>query len=237
MIRRVGRRAFISELGRGTFAVAVLGFTAMSCATERTQFGGGGDLSWSRVDLGFVSAYILARQGRAAVVDTGVSGSEGDIASGLRAAGLDWESVDHLILTHLHGDHIGSVPEVMAAAPGATAYAGRADIPAIESPRPVQAVGDGDEVFGLQVIETPGHTPGHISVFDPDASLLVAGDSLNGADGGVTGANPRFTADMAMANASIAKMAGLEFESVLFGHGEPVLAGAGELVRQLAASL
>lgn len=234
---RVRRRTFISELSRGTFAVAVLGVTAVSCASESTQFGGSGDLSWSRVNLGFVSAYILIRGGRVAVVDTGVAGSEGDIAAGLRAAGAGWDSVDHLILTHLHGDHIGSVPAVMSSATGASAYAGAADIPAIESPRPVQPVGDGDEVLGLQIIETPGHTPGHISAYDPDAGVLVAGDSMNGADGGVIGANPRFTADMEAANASISKMALLEFETLLFGHGEPVLEGAGELVRRLAESL
>lgn len=237
MIRRVRRRAFMRELGRGTFAIAMLGFTALSCSSEDTQSGGRGDLSWSRVNLGFVSAYILMRAGRAAVVDTGVAGSEGDIAEGLRAAGAGWESVDHVIITHLHNDHIGSVEAVMSAAAGAIAYAGAADLGAITSPRPVRAVGDGDEVFGLQIIETPGHTAGHISVFDPDAAVLVAGDSMNGADGGVIGANPRFTADMDAAEASIAKMAQLEFETLLFGHGEPVLDGAGELVRRLAESL
>ena len=65
------------------------------------------------------------------------------------------------------------------AAAKATAYAGTADIAQIKSPRPLKAIGDNDEVFGLRVIATPGHTPGHICVFDPAGSLLILGDAMS----------------------------------------------------------
>ena len=94
-----------------------------------------GPTSWHRVDLGFVSAYVLARGGEAAVVDTGVPGNEGAILEALEAAGLGWSDVGHVILTHRHQDHVGSAPAVLDAAPGAAAYAGAADIPAIDVPR------------------------------------------------------------------------------------------------------
>jgi glyoxylase-like metal-dependent hydrolase (beta-lactamase superfamily II) len=42
-------------------------------------------------------------------------------------AGLSWGAVHHVILTHYHPDHIGSVGEVLAAAAKATTYAGAAD--------------------------------------------------------------------------------------------------------------
>lgn len=42
----------------------------------------------------------------------------------------------------------------------------------------LQAVEDGAEVFGLRVVTTPGHTPGHIAVFDADSAVLAAGDAL-----------------------------------------------------------
>ncbi len=234
MVRRLGRRLFVKELVQGTVAVAVLGLTAASCARENDA---GGEDGWHRVSFGFVSAYILARNRRTVIVDTGVAGSEDDIEAGLASIGQGWDSTDHLILTHLHADHIGSAEAVMRRASSASAHAGAADLDAIRSPRPVNAVGDGDEVFGLQIIETPGHTPGHISVFDPDRSVLVAGDAMNGADGGVIGANPRFTADMDLANASIQKLAGLGADTVYFGHGEPVISGAGRLISELAADL
>jgi secreted PhoX family phosphatase len=53
--------------------------------------------------------------------------------------------------------------------------------------------------------------------------------------GSLAGSNPSFTADAAAAKASIAKLAGLRFETLLVGHGEPILAGASAQVAVLAA--
>jgi glyoxylase-like metal-dependent hydrolase (beta-lactamase superfamily II) len=74
-------------------------------------------------------------------------------------------------------------------------------------------------------------------VLDPFSGILVAGDALTGADSGVAGPNPQFTPDMEMANASVAKLAGFDYEVALFGHGEPVLSDASSLVAELAESL
>ncbi len=101
----------------------------------------------------------------------------------------------------------------------------------------LRPVGDGDEVLGLQVIDTPGHTPGHISVFDADSGLLVAGDALNTSDGEVTGANPQFTVDIVEADDSIRKLATYPVETVLVGHGDPVVGTAGASLVQFAASI
>ncbi len=259
----ISRRGFLYDLGRGTLALAVLGLAACSdpgetpdtVATPTSSTGEtnptspasqettppqaptAGAVAWHRVNLGFVSAYILVRNGEAAIVDTGVENSESDIGAGLSSLGLDWSAVGHVILTHRHGDHQGSLPAVLAAAPGATAYAGAGDLTAITSPRQLVSVGDGDKVFDLEIIETPGHTPGHISVLSPDAGLLIAGDALNGSNGGVTGANPQFSSDMATANLSVKKLAGYDFDTVVFGHGEPVEGNAAVLVAELAATL
>lgn len=113
-----------------------------------------------QVNLGFVNVYVLVRGKEAAVVDTGTAGNAPKIADVVRAAGLSWNAVHHVILTHYHPDHIGSIGEVLEAAAKATAYAGAADIPQIKSPRPLKAVNDNDEVFGLRMIATPGHTRG-----------------------------------------------------------------------------
>lgn len=276
------RRLFLSQLGRGTFAVAVLGVGVVACAEDSgdealqprtesstaspttetpataaptttadepaaasttTEVAEAPAAMWQRVNLGFVSAYVVARSGEAAVVDTGVGGSEGEIGAGLSAIGLGWDAVGHVILTHSHGDHVGSVGAVLDAVPEATAYAGAEDIPQITAPRALTPVADGDNVFGLRIVATPGHTPGHISVLDIAGRVLVAGDALNGGDamggeaGTVAGANPQFTADIAVADESIRKLALLDVETILFGHGEPVESGAGVMLGELAASL
>lgn len=273
-MKRITRRAFLSEIGAAS-AIVVLGGFALACGDDddvaattssrpttsdagdsgssttsppattsppttpaSSTEPGRGPVTWERVNLGFVSAYVLVRGATAAIVDTGVQGSTGDIEAAINRVGLGWADVGHVVLTHLHGDHIGSLPAVMDAAAGAQAYAGEADLGSMQSPRPIRAVGDGDEVFGLQIVATPGHTAGHISVYDPQGSgVLVAGDALNGADGGVVAANPQFTADMGQADESVRKLAMLQYDTVLFGHGEPVLSGASALVAALAADL
>lgn len=248
-------------MGKAGLAVLVLGTAA--CATESSEDPGptssaegadqtagptstppaqttqpeGSGFDYARVDLGFVSAYILYRNGVAAIVDTGVTDSEGSIESALSEIGLGWDAVGHVIITHKHPDHQGSLQAVMTRAPEAIWYAGEGDMGAIDASTAGTVVGDGESVFDLDIIETPGHTPGHISVLDPAAGILVAGDALNGADGGVIGANPDFTEDMALANASIGKLAGFDYQVILFGHGEPVLEGGSSAVSELAASL
>lgn len=262
----VTRRILLRDMGRAGLAIVVFGAAACSSdetgdpnttvggttdsppstggAGETTSTSGsssttggtasGGD--WHRVDLGFVSAYLLYRNGEAALVDTGVEGSAGDIEAALGEIGLGWDSVGHLIVTHQHPDHQGSVDAVLSASE-APWYAGQGDIGAITAAVEGTVVGDGDTVFDLTVIDTPGHTPGHISVLDPAAGILVAGDALNGADGGVAGANPDFSDDMDAANGSVLKLAGFDYEVALFGHGEPVLEAASDRVGDLANSL
>ena len=201
-----------------------------SVASPASPAAEGAGFRWERVDLGFVSAYVLARAGEAVVVDTGTAGSEDDIAAGLERIGLGWEAVGHVIATHLHGDHVGSLGAVLDAAPDAIAYAGAEDIPSIRSPRPLVAVADGEDVFGLTIIATPGHTPGSISVLDPVGGILVAGDALGTNGGAVQGSNPQFTADMAAALASVEKLGTFEYQTLLVGHGDPIMAGASDLV-------
>ncbi len=210
-----------------TATAATLAAAASATSTQSTAGAGVAAVDWRRVALGSVSACILVRGGEAAIVDTSVSGSGGAIEQALPVAGVDWDAVGHVILTHRHGDHVGSLPDVLGRAASATAYAGAADIPSITAPQPLVAVGDGDSVFDLEIIETPGHTAGHISVLDRVGGLLVAGDALNGGgSSGVTGPNPRFSGVMTLANASAVKLGGLQFETIVFGHSDPLEGGA-----------
>lgn len=188
---------------------------------------------WHRVNLGFVSAYVLYRGGEAAIVDTGVGGSEDAIEAALSEVGLGWDSVGHLIVTHKHPDHQGSLEAVISAS-GAPWYAGAGDMEAISATTEGTVVATGDNIFDLRIIETPGHTPGHISVLDEVSGVLVAGDALNGADGGVVGPNTDFSEDMDAANASMEELAAFEYETILFGHGEPILEGGRDAVIDLA---
>jgi glyoxylase-like metal-dependent hydrolase (beta-lactamase superfamily II) len=248
-LQQISRRAWLARLALGSVAV----WSELNFGLGRRGWGvaiGGRDLAIGvahaqsqkpaeahRVNLGFVNAYVLVRGKEAAVVDTGTPNNASKIADVVRTAGLSWDAVHHLILTHYHPDHIGSVGEVLAAAAKATAYAGAADIPQIKSPRPLKAVADNDEVFGLRVIATPGHTPGHLCVFDPAGSLLILGDAMNNIGNKLAGPNPQYTADMAQANQSVKGLAKLTFQRAVFGHGEPIDKGASQAIAKLAGAL
>lgn len=172
------------------------------------------------VSLGFVSAYVLVRGSEAAVVDTGTADGRDAILAGLDAMSVAPASVRHIVLTHNHGDHIGGLAGLEDDLTGATVHAGAGDIATIQTTLPLMETADGDEIFGMGVIGTPGHTPGSISLFDSASGILVAGDAINGdGAGGLTGPNPDFTADMATALESVGRLAALAPSTAAFGHG------------------
>ncbi len=92
---------------------------------------------------------------------------------------------------------------------------------------PDLALHDGDVVDvagGLEVIHTPGHTAGHVSLlWNRDRGLLITGDAA----ANMMGLNFMLGYDdVPTARASLAKLAKLEFEAAVFGHGRPMLSGA-----------
>ena len=257
----VGRRVILLRAGRGALGVVVLGLAACTAddATEDTAApalsGSADGLAWSRVDLAYVSAFVLVRGREAAVVDTGFGGdADADrIGAALDDARPGWDGVRHVVITHAHPDHFAGLAEVASRAARAALYAGSADLGEIAHPpgppggrltsddsyvRRLRAVGDGDEVLGMQVVATPGHTPGHIALFDADSAVLVAGDALlNTADGVLSGSHPLISVDAAAAADSVRKLAALEPRIILVGHGPPVERSATAQLRRLADTL
>ena len=82
---------------------------------------------------------------------------------------------------------------------------------------------------GLQVVETPGHSPGHLSYFVPSAGLLFCGDSMR-SDGkrGFRGSRSRNDWDPTLAKVSVRKQADLDAQSVCPGHGPVVRDASGK---------
>jgi glyoxylase-like metal-dependent hydrolase (beta-lactamase superfamily II) len=242
---RFTRRRLLFSAGAGVLGISVV-TTVSGCSSSDSPGGPAGTPSpspsgsaltggWHRVDLSSVSAYLLIRGSEAAIVDLGNPNSGKAIEAGLTAAGVGWDAVRHIILTHRHLDHAGGTAEVAPKVTAASLYSGAADLAAINSPTPLKPVNDGDEIFGLQIIGTPGHTAGHVAVFDPSTGVLAAGDALRTTQG-LAGPDPGYTADMTQAAASVRKLAALKVRTILPGHGAPLTSGAAEALAALAAA-
>jgi glyoxylase-like metal-dependent hydrolase (beta-lactamase superfamily II) len=162
-----------------------------------------------------LTTFVIRTGGRLILVDTGIgpelgnlaragfSGKVGLLPDGLRAAGIDPERVDTVVLTHLHSDHIGwntTGPEGSNATtfPNARFIVTRTEwehrlriagqratgrsLAPIEASGQLLLVDDGHEVApGVSLLATPGHTPGHTSVLviDGGEGGVITGDAAH----------------------------------------------------------
>lgn len=144
-------------------------------------------------------------------------------------------------LTHAHFDHYGSshaiceqlgIPlwcgagDVDAVEAGKMVFRGRM-VPAAKAHPVARALKEGDEVAGFRVLDTPGHTPGHVSYWRETDRVLVCGDVMWGYNpflllGGIMEPWPLVSTDPARNRESARRLAALEPELVCFGHGPPV---------------
>ena len=90
---------------------------------------------------------------------------------------------------------------------------------------------------GLQVIETPGHTTGHISFYLPGRKLLFAGDAYRHSNGNLVPPPRVYNHDTPEALRSMAILTDYEIEASLPGHGAPILTDAGAKLGEAVAQI
>ena len=181
------------------------------------------------------------------LVDAGIKRSGPKL---LRA--LQGKAVGAHVLTHAHPDHQGATVDmckalnlplmchahereaaetgfVLGSFPNPTSLMARVQQRFFAGAgHPVaRTLAEGDSVGGFQVIETPGHTQGHISFWRASDGVLIAGDALVGMNLFTT--RPQLglpldvaTWDMEVVKQSIRKLAALHPKKVAFGHGPAV---------------
>jgi glyoxylase-like metal-dependent hydrolase (beta-lactamase superfamily II) len=102
-----------------------------------------------------------------------------------------------------------------------------------------QTISDGEVLpygGGITVIFTPGHTPGHISLYHHQSKTLIAGDALVAENGVLMGPRPHVTPDMEVALHSIKKMTEYDIETVICYHGGVIKENVKEQLLKLANS-
>lgn len=196
------------------------------------------------------------------VIDTGMPRNAGKILAHIHKIGRQPSDISRIILTHCHIDHVGSAQELkkltnakvavhqedapfvagekmLPRSRGATGILFKAGSFFFRS-KPVQPdliLKESDKVGTLIVIHTPGHTPGSISLHDPERGVLFVGDTVRFTNGKVTATPERFTLDVHQATQSIGKISQLDFNVMLSGHGEPLKPKASDRIKEFYASL
>jgi glyoxylase-like metal-dependent hydrolase (beta-lactamase superfamily II) len=191
---------------------------------------------------------ILDEQNGNTLVDAGLPGQAEVIGAALAETGIGVQDLRRIIFTHQDLDHVGSGAALVRQS-GATVLAHPADVPYIEGElRPLkftlemlerrpqlrevlerlepveidEHLEDGERLDlagGIRVIFTPGHTPGHLSLYLERPKVLVAGDALTAEEGHLNGPNPPLTLDVGEAARSVRRLAELDVETIVCYHG------------------
>lgn len=188
-----------------------------------------------------VNAYLLGD----VLVDAGTPGMGKKLPGKLRG-----HTVSVHAITHAHQDHAGG-SKVVCEALGIELWAPARDADDAERGKQVIAEGtwatpllrrvpgwpahpvgrrlvEEDEVGGFRVIETPGHSPGHVSLWREADRALVVGDvffnnNILTTQRGLRQPVRIFTPDPARNRASMRRLVALEPSVAVFGHGPPLL--------------
>lgn len=193
----------------------------------------------------------------AILVDAGFPGQLPQFREAIEAAGVPFEKLTGVVLTHQDIDHIGCLPDLLKASPQKVeVLSSEVEKPYIQGDKPLikiekamarltdlpqeqregfkrvfenpptalvdKTVADGEELpfcGGITVIHTPGHTPGHISLYHQPSKTLIAGDALTIVDGRLVGPVPQYTLDMDVAIQSLKKLTQYDIEAVICYHG------------------
>jgi glyoxylase-like metal-dependent hydrolase (beta-lactamase superfamily II) len=146
--------------------------------------------------FGAINCYLVREDDGFTLIDTADSGQAQPIMQEASKLGLP---IVRILLTHAHIDHVGSLDALHAALPQAQVAISERDArflsgdmsldpsepqvslrggyPVCQT-KPTVLLHEGDRICSLEVIATPGHTPGHVAFLDTRDRSVIAGDAF-----------------------------------------------------------
>ncbi|MBX0313383.1 MBL fold metallo-hydrolase [Planococcus glaciei] len=194
-----------------------------------------------------VNCYFVEENYTLTLIDAALPFSSKGILQTAKRIG---KPIKDIILTHAHSDHVGALDAIKKAYPSAKVSISARDarllagdkrllpdeprssikggVPKHVKTQPDLLLKEGDRIGSLQVVLSPGHTPGSISLFDIRNGSLIAGDALHTRGGvAVSGTlKPLFpfpalaTWNKAIALESAKKLRALNPQLLAIGHGK-----------------
>lgn len=92
-----------------------------------------------------------------------------------------------------------------------------------------------DDAKEVMVVETPGHMPGHISIYVKGDETLIAGDALIVQNGELFMANPQYSFDLASARLSAGKLSEFEINRIICHHGGEFTGQVREALKRISS--
>jgi len=188
------------------------------------------------------------------LIDTGFGSSVPLIQRAIRDHGRSIAELKLVLFTHNHSDHTGGLAKLLRLARFQTAMHSHDIVVDPRDLYPenwllgrmlmhgpiknrfmldksrIDIVLAGGESFdilgGMQVINTPGHTPGSISFYFPVHKLLIAGDAVGSRRGQLQLPRKSVSRNMAQAADSIRVVSQLDIAILCKGHGRPIMQNA-----------
>jgi glyoxylase-like metal-dependent hydrolase (beta-lactamase superfamily II) len=221
--------------------------------------------AWDQADLG-AGVYLVSAGGDLTLIDTGFRNKATVIMRRIYRLGFSPSRISHIIITHHHPDHIGSLAALKNITK-AKVVAHKDDVSYIDGSLPQPGpfrpalykqvaagfkgilntepaavdiqVEDNDELpmaGGIRIIHTPGHTPGSMCIYLKQKDLVFCGD-LIARRLAIKLPSLAFTSDIPQLKQSIKKLAERDFEVLCFGHGLPFRRNAGKRLKDFAAKV
>jgi glyoxylase-like metal-dependent hydrolase (beta-lactamase superfamily II) len=206
-----------------------------------------------------INAFLYVNENNQVIlIDCGLKGSTPKLVKCLEALGRSPEEVSKILLTHAHGDHVGSVNNLrnlgafkngvhihekdakfleQGKSPPMGSHTILAPVFSLFAPGiPKSNIDgffkDGELIEDFRVLYTPGHSPGHCSFLNEKNGVLITGDSIVNLMSKIAYSFAWFCSNFSQCKETAIKLAEADYETAAFTHGPEIKKDARNSIRE-----